>query len=119
MNKEQAIHQFYSQFLKAYDENTVPKEAELPYLTYTMPICDFGETTIATISLWYRENTWKNITNKKEEISRILGLGGKVITCNGGAIWMKKGSPFAQRMGDEDDSIRRIVINIEIDFIAE
>lgn len=119
MNKEQALHQFYSQFLKAYDENTVPKGAKLPYLTYTMPICDFGDTTIATISIWYREDTWKNITNKKEEISKVLGLGGNLVTCDDGAMWLKKGTPFAQRMNDEDDSIRRIAMNIEIEFIAE
>ena len=39
MNKEQAIHFFWSQFgLPAYDENSVPDDAQMPYITYNVVI---------------------------------------------------------------------------------
>ena len=35
MDKQQAIHGFWSSFgITAYDENSVPDDAELPYITY-------------------------------------------------------------------------------------
>jgi hypothetical protein len=34
-----------------------------------------------------------------------------------GVIWFKKGNPFLQRMADPDDAIRRIVVNIEVEYL--
>ena len=37
---------------------------------------------------------------------------------DGGAIWIKKANPFAQRLAEaDDDMVRRIVINCEYEFI--
>ena len=56
---------------------------------------------------------------KAEEIGKHIGRGGRLIPCSGGAIWLKRGSPFAQSMGDNaDDMIRRKYLNITAEFIT-
>ena len=123
MNREQAIHNFWSSFgLKAYDENTVPDNAMAlnsgKYLTYAVVISMFNAPTMTSISLWYKDSSWAAISQKAQEINDALGEGGCLIAYAGGALWAKRGSPFAQRMGDEDDTIRRIYINIEYEFLS-
>lgn len=121
MIAEQALHNFWSGFgLTAYDENSVPDEAEMPYITYNVVTDCFDSEVIMSGSLWYRTISWAAITQKTDEISRYLGLGGIMLTFDDGGIWIKKSSPFAQRMGDEsDDKIKRMVINISSEFISE
>ena len=54
------------------------------------------------------------------EISKKIGASGKKIAVDGGGIWIKRGQPFAQNMGDEsDDLIKRKYINISIVFITQ
>lgn len=118
MNKIQALNSFWNSFnLPAYDESTVPDSAKLPYITYSVGEDDFNRPVSLTASLWYRSMKWDDITLKFEEISNRIGLGGTMIHYDGGAFWLRKGSPFAQRVRDEDDSIRRIFMNIEVEFI--
>ena len=124
MDKEQALHKFWSGFgLTAYDENTVPDNAMSAnngkYLTYTAGLANFDEPVMLSASLWYKsEKDWSAITAKMYEINNHIGLGGKVVPFTGGALWIKRGVPFAQRMADEDDTIRRIYINIEVEYFT-
>lgn len=115
----QTLHQFWSGFgLTAYDENTVPDNAVLPYLTYEASSDFFGSDLQQAAALWYRSNSWKAITEKEQEISKVIGRGGVVLPCEGGAIWIKRGTPWAQRMYDSNDAtIRRIALNYEIEFL--
>lgn len=124
MTKEQALHSFWSSFgLTAYDENTVPDDATLPYLTYSVSVGDYGSSVTMPASLWYRSQSWKDITEKANEIGNHIGLGGKIVRHDDGVLWIKRASTFAQRMGagstdaDRDSSIRRIVLNIVVDYL--
>ena len=121
MTKAAAIYQFWSGFgLTAYEENTVPTDAAFPYVTYQLVTDSFDREVAATASLWYRGESWTAINSKTEEISAHIGLGGKIIKCDGGRIWIKRGQPFAQNMGDEsDDAIRRKYLNVYIEFITQ
>ena len=122
MDKYQALHQFWSSFgLKAYDENTVPTgedNPELPYITYNVAVSDFYRPVYLHGSIWYYGTRWTAITEKLIEIESAIGLGGKMLPVDGGGLWIKKGFPFAQRMADENDMVRRIYINIEAEFIT-
>lgn len=122
MDKFQTVHSFWSSFgLNAYDENTVPAGddlPELPYITYDVVIGDFGDFTAMSASLWYYGTSWSQITAKLSEIEARLGRGGVVLPTDNGAIWITKGSPFAQRMSDENDMIRRIFMNISAEYIT-
>lgn len=121
MTKAAAIYQFWSGFgLTAYEENTVSDDAKFPYITYQLVTDGFDREIPLTASLWYRSESWTAINSKTEEISQKISRGGKIIPCDGGAIWLKRGQPFAQNMGDESDNlIKRKYINISIVFITQ
>lgn len=120
MTKAAAIYQFWSSFgLTAYEENTVPTDAAFPYITYQLVTDSFDREIPLTASLWYRGESWTAINGKTEEISQKISRGGKIISCDGGAIWLKRGQPFAQNMRDEsDDLIKRKYLNITAEFIT-
>ena len=120
MTKAAAIYQFWSGFgLTAYEENTVPTDAAFPYITYQLVTDSFDREVPVTASLWYRSESWTAINGKTEEISQKISRGGKIISCDGGAIWLKRGQPFAQNMRDEsDDLIKRKYLNITAEFIT-
>lgn len=122
MDKAQALHEFWSSFdLTAIDENSAYDESnELPsnYITYEVQTANFGDSVALTASLWYRSTSWADITQKADEIAEYIGWGGKVIPVDYGYIWIKLGSPFAQRMADEQDSLRRILMNISVDYLT-
>jgi len=122
MDKWQTLHSFWSSFgLPAYDENTVPtgdQKPSYPYITYDAVISDFGNPVALSGSLWYYGTSWSQVTTKLSEIQSVIGRGGKFLPFDGGALWIKKGSPFAQRVSDSNDMIRRIFINIEAEFIT-
>lgn len=121
MNALQALHKFWNSFdLVAYDENTVPDDAKLPYITYEASR-DFFDAPIAqSVSLWYYSESWAAITEKEEQIAKDIGKGGKMVRYDGGAFWIKRGKPWAQRQPDaNDDFVRRIILNIEIEFVEE
>ena len=121
MTKEQALDAFWQSFgLDAYDESSVPQGTELPYITYevqTDSLSDRG--TALTGSLWYHGTSWAEVTTKSNQISQYIGRGGVTLHYDNGLLWIKRRSPFAQRMSDpDDDLIRRIVISIEAEFLS-
>lgn len=120
MTKAAAMYEFWSSFgVIAYEENSVPEDAKFPYITYQLVIDSFDRDVLATASLWYRGTSWLEINAKTEEISAYIGLGGKIIKCDGGRIWIKRGQPFAQNMGDEsDDLIKRKYLNLTIEYLT-
>lgn len=123
MNKEQALHQFWSSFgLTAYDENTVPDNALTvnggKYLTYNVATASLDEPTPLYANLWYKSSSWAEITAKANEMSEAIGRGGAIVPFDGGYIWICRGVPFSQRMPDEDDTIRRIYINVMAEYLS-
>jgi len=122
MNKPQAIQQFWSSFgLAAIDEQSAYDEKmELPsnYITYELQTSNFGDPISLTASLWYYTTSWKEISDKANEIAEYIGYGGRFIAVDGGYIWIKLGTPFAQRMAVEQENYRRIIMNISVDFLT-
>ena len=120
MTKAAAIYQFWNSFgLTAYEENTVSDDAKFPYITYQLVTDSFDREIPLSASLWYRSESWTAINAKTEEISQKISRGGKIIPCDGGAIWLKRGQPFAQNMGDENyDLIKRKYLNITAEFMT-
>lgn len=119
MNRVQALNVFWSKFgLDAYDETAVPDNAPLPYITYEAVIDSFNNTVMGTASLWYYDTSLADVSEKAMEISSYIGLGGTVISYDDGALWVKKSTPFAQRMADPNDMIKRIVLNIQYEYIG-
>lgn len=119
-NKEAVLHEFWNSFgLPAYEENTIPKDAVLPYITYEVITDSLSEyTTALTANIFYRSNSWKEINEKAEAISQVLSLGVRLV-CNTGYIFLYRGSPFSQNRTDSSDkAIKCKLININADFIT-
>lgn len=120
MDRTQALYSFWSSFgLTAYDEQTLPDNAKMPYITYETATGDLYSEVALTASLWYRSPSWADITSAMEEINDYIGIGGAVIPFEGGILWVKRGTPFAQRIAEpNDDSVRRYFMNISAEFIS-
>jgi hypothetical protein len=119
MTKEQAYHAFLASFgWPVYDENTVPDDASLPRITYNFADAEFDAPVAMPISVWDRSTSWASVTAMKDRIYNAIRLGGKIIRFDGGYIWVKRGQPFSQRMADENDSIRRIYIVLEVEYLT-
>ncbi len=119
MTKEQAIHQFWSSFgIPAYDENSVPDDAVLPYITYSVAVDGFDRPASLMGQIWYKDTSWQTITEKSEEIARRILNGGEMVHYDGGAVWINSGTPLAQRVNTQDATLKRIAINIEAEYIG-
>lgn len=120
MNKYQAIDTFWNSFnIPAYDENTVPENAQMPYITYNMASDSLGQVLPLSATLWYRSNSWEAISLKADEIAEAIGTNGYYIAkLDEGYVWITKGTPFAQRIVNEDRDIRCMYINITVEFLS-
>ena len=121
LDKFQALNYFWNSFgIPAYESTTVPEGTNLGdfYITYEAAIDSLGRAVPMSASIW-KKNTmsWEEISQKAEEISDAL-VQVKVIPMRVGYLYITRGTPFAQRMSDEDESVRRIYINIMAEYLA-
>lgn len=126
MTKAAALNQFFNSFgLEAYEENVVYSFEEppvFPYITYEMATDSFSDESGIPLSasLWYRSFSWMECNAKAEEIAAYVGDGGKIIDFDGGHIWIKRGTPFAQSIGDvSDDMVRRKALLFQVEFFSQ
>ena len=119
--KAGALMDFFSSFgLDAYVETNVPVGATFPYLTYTNVSSAFGDGDVnITVNLWYYTDSEAIPNAKAEEISKAIGLGGRLIKCDDGLIWVKRGTPFIQSLNDDNlPLIKRRYINVSAEFLT-
>lgn len=119
MTKTEALYKFFSSFgLKAFPSSAVPAKEKLPYLTYDAPIGSWGDmSTSCTVKLWYHTASESVPNNKADEIGKAIGIGGVVLKCDDGVIWVKKGSPWCVSLTDPaDTSTKMRQLNLEIDY---
>lgn len=121
MTKAAALQAFFSKFLTAYPDSSVPQEAEYPWLTYTLVTDSFGGGDVSiTVNLWYYTTSEATPNAKAEEISKAIGRGGVLLPCDGGAIWLKRGSPWCQALKTESDTlVKRRYLNVTAEFLTE
>ena len=119
MDKAQAWHSFISSFgWNSYDANTVPDDAQLPRITYEVATDNIGNTVFLSASLWDLSTSWDDVDAKADEIAKFIGYGGTTIKFDEGLIWITQGSPFSQRMADENPAMRRILLNFAVEFLS-
>ena len=121
MTKEQALHNFFNQFgITGYRNTSVPDDVIFPFLTYDAPISSFGEDPVSiTLNLYYYTDSEADPDAKAEEIRRRIGMGGVLLNCDGGAIWLKWGVPWCGSLVDETNrNIKRRYINITAEYFT-
>lgn len=121
MTPEAAIFSLLGELgVPAYATTSVPDNAEYPYATVEMVVGSFwdGEVSLP-VSLWYYGDSESEPNAGARALAVAVGPGGRVLPCDGGAVWVKRGSPFSQSMGDTaDDKIKRRHINLTAEFIT-
>lgn len=121
MTKEQALHSFFNSFRIDGHKNThVPDNPAFPYLTYDTPISSWEEDPVSiTLNLYYYTDSEAEPDAKAEEIRKAIGMGGALLQCDGGAIWLKWGVPWCQSLVDDTDAtIKRRYINITAEYFT-
>lgn len=123
MTPEAAVYTFLSSFsIPAYAASSVPDQATFPYLTYDLVIGEWGQPEVnMPVNVWYRTDSEAIPNAKVREIGERIGMGGVLLHCDGGVLWVKKGSPWAQAVTveGEDEKVKRRYININIEFMTE
>ena len=120
-NKIQAVYDFWSNFgWPVYDENSVPDSAATPYITYHVSTGSLGDRVTLYGNLWDRSTSWERISRKALEIEEyVTNMYPSATAFDSGRLYIVKGSPFAQRMGEPgDDMMKRIYINLDAEFFA-
>lgn len=121
MTPEAAVYTFLSSFgIPAYAASSVPDQATFPYLTYDLVLGEWGQPEVnMPVNVWYRTDSEALPNAKVREISQAIGMGGVTLPCDGGMLWVKKGSPWAQAMTveGEDEKVKRRYVNINIEFL--
>lgn len=124
MTKFQALQSFFSSLgIPAIEENSFYSSAvtpDFPYLTYNVILSEFGNGAVTlNPSVWYKSYSWQEPEQKAYEIAKAIGMSGKIIPCEDGFIWIKRGSPFCVPMGDESDKfIKRMYFNMIVEYFT-
>ena len=132
MNKQQAYSAFWNGFgVLAFEENSAPTSDVLKqlaaaagkptdiYITYQVLVDDLDGKVFPTASIWSKSSSWEKADTLSNTISsRIEAMS--TIKLDNGRMFITKGSPFAQHMGDEgDQTIKRIILNLGIEFLTQ
>lgn len=122
MTPEAAVYEWMSSFgIPAYAATSTPDDAAFPYITYDLAVdgWDGGEVNVTT-NVWYRTDSEAQPNAKVREMTERLRHGGETRPCDGGMLWFKKGSPWAQavRVEGEDERIKRRYVNVIIEYLV-
>lgn len=105
--------------MPAYAAQAVPADAEMPYLTLTPVAGAWGDGEQAvTVDLWRRTESEAEANADAEALGRALGLGGVMLPCDGGGIWVKRGSPFWQAADPGEPGVKSRYVNLSIENIT-
>lgn len=121
MDKWQAQDTFWNSFdIPAFDQNTVPPAAEMPYITYEAVSGSYDSPRTVTASVWYRSKSWREVSKKADEIAQGIKSMPPSMKIDGGRLAVRiPTTGFAQRMSDTDEDVRRIVLSVEMSFLTE
>lgn len=121
MTKDKALQAWFERFLTAYPASSVPNDVTFPYLTYELVIGAFDGGEIGlTVNLWYYTESEAVPNEKAQEIAETIGIGGTIVPCDGGYIWIKRGSPWCQNITEDDEpNIKRRYLNITVEYLTE
>lgn len=133
MNKQQAYNAFWGSFgVLAFEENSIPDDnviqemiksgiapAKYPMIAYEVITDDLGNSVYPSASIYDKSSSWERSDTLANAISnRIQAMN--TIELDNGRMFITKGSPFAQHMGEGDDfTIKRIVLNLAVEFLTE
>lgn len=119
-NIGKALYEFFSSFgIPAYEESSIPDDAELPYITYSPAEPIWMETAAITATVWYKSTSLKELFEKVDEIKKAIGEGCGISVESGGCVWFYTDNPFAQMQSTDDDNVKAMYLLIGINALCE
>jgi hypothetical protein len=121
VTKDKALHAWFQSFgVPFYPASSVPNDVLFPYGTYELITSAWDEGEVGlTVNLWYYTESEAIPNTKAQEISNAIGMGGTLVPCDGGAIWIKRGSPWCQNLRDDSaPNIKRRYLNITAEYLT-
>lgn len=96
LQTSKALYTFFSAFgIPAYVEDSVPNEVKAPYITYELAEPDWRGSASIHARVWYRDESFRAITAKVDEIRAALGEGASIPT-ESGAVYLWADDNWAQ-----------------------
>lgn len=122
MTPEAAIYGFLAGFgVPAYASASVPEQADFPYLTYDLTVGEWssGEANL-TVNAWFRTDSEAIPNAFVRVMATAIGMGGVTVPCDGGMLWLKRGTPWAQSVlaAGDDEKVKRRYLNIDVEFLV-
>lgn len=128
MDKWQAQNTYWNSFgIPAFQEDTVPREIpdgkggmkplEMPYITYEMVSGSLDGLMSVDASVWFRGTKWSEICQQTDAMAKIAD---REIKIDGGYVKFRKSVGYwAQPLSDpNDDKVRRMRLNVEVEFLT-
>ena len=117
LNKWTAQKVYWSSFgFPAYEENTVPDDAVMPYLTYQAVNGQLGGVPNASANLYYKGTSWAKIMQEVDQMEKAID---RQLFIEGGIMKVRKPlQNFAQPMPENDKKVRRMLLTVEIEFLT-
>lgn len=111
----QALDTYLNGFgLDAYAEDTVPDDAQLPYITYRPVDPEWHQKALFYIRVWYRSTSNAQVLEKADQITGDIGEA-KRLPFDGGLVVIWPESPKVQIMVDPNDrAVRYAYISLSI-----
>lgn len=108
-----ALKTFVGSFnLPAYALSTVPKDVQMPYLTYPIVEPEWNQKTTFYIQGYFRTTNYADLLEKADQIVEAVGTG-VIINMEHGYLVIYPETPLIQTLV-EDDGVRSFYINLSI-----
>lgn len=112
-NVAKALKQFVGGFgLPAYALNTVPKDVEIPYLTFPIVEPEWNQKATFYIQGYFRTTKYEELLTKADQIVHEIGTG-IVVNMDEGFLVIYPETPLIQTLV-EDNDVRSFYINLSI-----
>ena len=111
-----ALYEFFSGFgIPAYVHDSVPDNAQMPYITYELIEPEPLSFSYLHASVWYRDTSYAAVSAKCDQIKAAIGWGTSIPTGSGFiALFREKGTPFAQVLSDPNPETKRVLLTMRI-----
>jgi len=111
----QALDTYLNGFgLDAYAEDSVPDNAEFPYITYRVVDPEWHQKATFYVRVWFRSTSNADLLEKADQITGDIGEG-KRLPFEGGLLVLWAESPKVQVMVDPNDrAVRYAYISMSL-----
>lgn len=122
MDKQQALYTFWHEAtgLEAYEESKIPDKAVLPYCTYQTITGALDEPVFPIGHIWVKKTddvSWNALDGYLAKLEAYLNRGRLIAMDDQGVLFVTRGTPFAQRVGDDVGAVGYL-INLGVEYFS-